>query len=312
MSWISEMFSGNRAKNQAKAAEDAAKAKEEADRLTAQKREDDLKAEAAAKMATLRTNASGAARTSANQYFQNLGYDPQQFAPDLDAKINEILGTTSQDDPNVGQYFKDIGQSIFSNKQDAFRSNAVRGLNNVFAPDFEHQRISDAADDPILNDVYNEQYGNADNYIQNLFKRGVINQTGLEGARKNLGTQGARVHSTLEDIGSGVLAGGRQGLSDVANRARSTAQTLPFGTGFDPSSYANEANRSYDDFVSRLGNSVRSKVTGPLFDTSNLGAIAGAAQGAGNFKFDPKALAGAFDPNKDEQQQNQAVSRISF
>jgi hypothetical protein len=313
MSWLSEAFSGNRAKQQAASAEQQRLAKEEADRVAAQKREDDLKAEQAAKMAALRTNSEAAGRNSANQFFTNQGLDPAQFQGDLDAKIQEILGTTSTDDPNVGQYFKDIGQSIFNTKQDAFRSNAGRSLNSVFTPDYEHTRIADTTDDPILSDVFNEQRGQADSYINNLFKRGVINQTGKEGAERNLDTQGARVHSTLNDIGSDVLATGRQGLTDIQNRARSTAQTLPFGSTFDVGNYANQANRSFDDFMGSLGNSIRSRVTSPLFDTSGLAAIAGGAQGAQNLKFDPKALAGALaSDTDDENKQQDAVNRISF
>jgi len=159
------MFSGNRAKQQAATAEEQRLAKEEADRKAAQDKLDADNAAKAKSMAELRTNASAAGRNSANQYFTNLGYDPTQFAPDLDSKIQEILGTTATDDPNVGQYFKDIGQSIFNSKQDAFRSNAGRSLNSVFTPDYEHTRIADTTDDPILSDVFNEQRGQADDYI---------------------------------------------------------------------------------------------------------------------------------------------------
>jgi len=125
--------------------------------------------------------------------------------------------------------------------------------------------------------------------------------------------QGARVHSTLNDIGSDVLATGRQGLTDIQNRARSTAQTLPFGSSFDVGNYANQANRSFDDFMGSLGNSVRSRITSPLFDTSGLAAIAGGSQGAQNLKFDPRALAGQLSTDDEEQKKQQdAVNRVSF
>jgi hypothetical protein len=288
-------------------------AAEERAREQAIAREEQLKAEKRAANQKLRTDSSAAARAAANRYFETLGYDPNQFSSDVDTRINEILGSTAEDDPNVGQYFKDIGDSIFQSRQTGARSQANRSLANTFGPDYEFQRVGDELDDSVIGDIYGEQRSKADSYIQNLFKRGVIGAKGVEGATADLDKQGSKVRATLNDIGGGILSKGRQNITDILNRARTSASTMPFGTNFNVGDYANQINRNYDQFVSTLGDQFRSKLPSDnLFDTKGLASIAGATQGAGNFKFDPKALAGVVGQDDEEQQRNAAISRVNF
>lgn len=278
-----------------------------------QARLDKKEAEQKASLAALRTNASGAARTSAQNYFSGQGLDPTQYQGDIDAKINEILATTSEDDPNVGSYFTDLGDTIYQNRQNAARSQAGRSVDSLFGPEFERSRIGNTLDDSILADIESGARGKADTYVENLFKRGVINDTGRNAARSNLDEQGAGVRSILNTLGSDSLAAGRQSLSDIANRARTGAQTLRLGNNFDPSTFGGEADSAFNDFLAGLNDSIRSKAPTNLFDTSGLSAIAGAGQGAQNFKFDPRALAGIIDEENPEGDPTQTQKkRVAF
>jgi len=284
MSWITDLFSSP---PQASPADRGPSAEE----IAAQKAAEEAAAQKQTNIAK-RGQAVDASRQAANDYFTSLGLDPNMFSDDVNHRITQALSYTADDDPNIGQYLDNLGQTIYDTRTAANRQNATRQLDLSFAPDFETSRIANTADDPILAAINNEQRGTADDYVNNLVKRGVISASGQAAAEKDLDTQGARVKTILDDLGNTSIAAGRQNLSDIVGRGRSAASSLALGNTFDPTKYTSEADQAYNDFVNNLGNSIRSKVTGPLYDTSKLATIAGSAQGAGNFKFDPSALAG--------------------
>lgn len=298
MSWLSELFGGGG--DDPMAAERLRQDAEDRRQREAQTRLDAEKAEARTKALALRSNASTAGRNSAQQYFSNLGLDPNEYTPDIDNRISEVLGITAEDDPNVGSYLADLGQQIYSNREGALRTRSGRDVDMMFQPEFERSRIADTADDDILSQINTAERGEADAFVDNLFKRGVITEAGRSGASRNLDDQGSRVRGILDEIGQSVLSGGRQNLTDIANRGRQTAQTLKLGQSFDPSTYGTQADQSSTSFLGGLGDKIKGRITDDLYDTSGLGAIAGAAQGAGNTKFDPNALAGVISDEEDE------------
>lgn len=294
------LFNSDNADNDAAMAVQQKAAADERARVAAQAQADKDKASAAAADQSFRTSASGAAKNSANSYFSNLGLDPNQYSGDIDTKIQEILGLSAPGDKDLGSHLSGLGESIYNTRQNAGQTQALRGVNSVFTPDFERSRISDTADQPLLNDINTEQRGKADSYINNLFKRGVINQTGVQGAESNLDTQGAKVRTTLDDLGRGVIDSGRQSLTDIANRGRQNASTLQLGQTFDPSTYGAQADTATNSWLSKLGDNIRSRIPSNLYDTSNLASVAGGAQGAQNLAFDPSALAGKAVPGQSD------------
>lgn len=310
MSWLSELFGGG---DDAIQAEMMRQAAEDRRIQEAQARADAEKEALRQKNVALRQSTADTSRNAALQYFQNMGLNPNDFSGDIDARIAQALGTTADDDPNIGQYLTDLGQSVYDTREGGARSKAGRDIDMLFQPEFESQRISDTLDDPILAQIDAAERGEANNFVDNLLKRGVITEAGRSGAYRNLDEQGARVRGILDQIGKGTLAGGRQDLTNIANRGRQTAQTLRLGQSFDPGFYGSEANRTTDEFLGGLSDKIRGQITDNLYDTSGLAAVAGAAQGGQNLKFDPRALAGQFldDENPDDNETNPA-KRVTF
>lgn len=277
-----------------------------------QRAQDKADADAAAqKLADLRTTSSNNARSATNDYFQNLGLDPTAYSGDIDSRINQILNGIGTSDPNPGSYFSTAPQDIYDALTKNYQTKETSALDKIFDPNFATTKISSTMDDPYLTSILGDQRSSADAIIQNMLKRGVITDTGAAAAENDLNNQASGVKTKLQTIGDQVLAGGQQKLNDIINNARTTAGTLKLGQGFDPSTYSSNVDQAFNDFVSSLGDQIKSNVTGNLFQTNGLSSIAGAAQGAGNTAYNPKAAAGVIqddttntnntttDPNKE-------------
>lgn len=248
--------------------------------------------DAASKDAALRASASGNARTKAMGYFQSHGVDPTQYSGDIDTQIADALSAAPVGDTNLPSYLSGIGESLYSNAQGAARTKAMRDISSLFGPDYINTHIAPTTGSDITAGIYGKQKASADDYINNLFKRGVITSTGVAGAEKGLEDQGARVRKQLEKLRTDALATGKQSLTDIANTGKGAASTLELGQSFDPSVYGSQADQATSSFLGGLSDTLQGGVPGNLFDTSGLAALAGASQGAQNTKFDPKALAG--------------------
>lgn len=274
----------------------------EAQRIAAQERAKREETETLTKrrgeLAELRTGSANAARGNASRYFTEQGLDPAQYSNDIDERINEILGTISQDDANPGTYFNDLGEDVYQDEESAYRGKQSRKLNELFPTNFETDRIQDTMDDDILAAIKGEQRGSAEQLVNNMLARGVITGTGKNTALADLDRQSFSVQDRLRELGSTTLAGGRQSLTNIANRGKQAAGSLNLGQSFDPFSYTKDTDAAFNDFINNLSGSIRAKVPGQLFDTSNLAAIAGAGQGAQNTAFDPAALAGIIQNNQ--------------
>jgi hypothetical protein len=257
-------------------------------------------------LAGLRSSAAGSAKQRATDYFAEQGLDPEQYSPAISRRIDNILMGIAPEDPNPGAYFSNAGEDIFGAEQTAARGKAGRLVDETFAPNFETQRIADTFDDPYLDSIFNEERSEADAIIENMFNRGVLTATGRTGARADLDRQGSGARTKLNEIGTGVLSSGRDALRGVSDKARSAAQTLNLGSLFDPNQYRSEADASFDSFLGSINDQIRSRVPGDLFQTGGLAAIGGAAQGAQNTKFNPKALSGVTDEDEEETEETPA------
>lgn len=259
------------------------------------RRREQEKADAAAKkqeLAGMRASARTGAGGTVNEYFRGRGLDPTRYSGSIEQQLNDILAGISPTDENPGQAFQNAGASIYDTLQSGERVKAQDTLNTLFAPNWETKRVPWTLDDPYLASIEQEQYSDADSIIRNMLDRGVLTSAGYNAAAKDLENQRAGAKTRLNEVGTGLLAGEQQKLRDIANTARQTAGSLQLGQNFDPYSYSSEADQGFTDFLSTLGDQIRAGLPGKLFNTAGLAAIGGAAQGAGNTAYNPKAATG--------------------
>lgn len=294
----------------AKIEADAAREQREAEARAAEEARIRQEQEEARKLAEFETRLGSAFTTgvgSAEDYFRQRGVDPAQYSSNIMSEANMRRASVPQLAGEVGSYFSGIGEDVYTELTDALRGRTQRSLNEIAPEGFARGRIQDTADDEIINAILGEQRLEAENYARRLLDRGVITEGGLGAALEDIGKQANVGEFKLQELGSGILEGGRGGAIDIANRGRSRASTLDLGDTFDP--YANtgtELNNFFTDFLSNLGNRFRAQAPSDLFDVSGLPVLAGAAQGAGNTAFDPKAIAGLFDEEEDEDENAQS------
>ena len=184
----------------------------------------------------------------------------------------------------------------------ATRQAALSSVNARYTPGFETSYLPDVYDDPLATTVYGEQRGKAEDYLNNLLKRGVVTDTGFQAGLKGLDEQGSRVRTQLQGIGQTLLDAERAKLGGIADTARQRAGTLGVNEAFDFSPYDTQVQSAVGDFGSKFADTFRASLPGDLFDTSGLAALAGGAGGgAGSGTvFDPAAVAGATTSAEDD------------
>lgn len=273
---------------------------QEAAAATAKQQSDAKAASDAANLAALRTSSAANATKATNDYFTGAGLDPTAYSSGIDSQISQMLNGISPTDPNPGSTFTNAPTDVFNALQSQGQNKNVNAVNALFPANFQNTKVPQNIVDPEINSIESTQYNSADDIIKNMLARGVITPTGQASAEAELQRQTPGVISQLQTLGQGTVASEQQALSDIANNAKQTAQTTPLGTAFDPSTYGTEADQNFNDFVNNLSTTLQGKVTGNLFNTTGLAAIAGAGQGAGNTNFDPTAAGGVISPNAND------------
>lgn len=261
------------------------------------------------------SNRLGAAYTtgldSAKQYFASRGLNPDDYIGAITSQANSARASVPTLDEAPGSYFNNLGQMAYDNLKSAKQAQSLRAVNTLFGDNYATNRVTNDLDDATIAAILGEQQNTAEQYVNNLLNRGVITSAGAASALKNVQGQKATANARLDEIGRGILEGGRGKLNTIANEGRSKASSLDLGDIFDPAAYSSRADNEFSTFLQGLGQNLRAAAPSDLFNTSGLAGVAGAAQGAQNTKYDPNALAGIFD-NDDEDKKNSSSVNSPF
>lgn len=153
--------------------------------------------------------------------------------------------------------------------------------------------VPDTLDDSAISSVFGAKQGKAQDYINNLVKRGVVTPTGQKAGITALEGQAPRVRNQLNDVGRLLLEQERGKVRGIYNEGAAAAGSVGAGASFDPTPYSSRAQSSVSTFGSGLVDAIAGQVPGDLFDTSGLAGATGApSSGQANLDFDPYAVSG--------------------
>jgi len=233
---------------------------------------------------TSKSNAYNDAMNATIRRFQAQGVDPTGY---MDQYINPAL-TSAQNtiqnlSPNPGAAYQGIGDQIVQQALADKRTAAGNTLNSVFDPNYATRSIGDNIGDASYAKILSEQFDPLTAQLTNAQKRGTLTDAGYSAALDALNQKKSAAQSTLQSLGSNIIASNRQGINDIISGARTAANNLTLGGTFDPSAYSAQAAglaaKDQAGFEGALRNAVGGSKFADLTDLMNAG---GAVQGATN------------------------------
>jgi hypothetical protein len=213
------------------------------------------------------------------------GLDEAEFLPIIMRALQGARGGIPEFDPNPLSYFTGAAGGALTSERDRRRSKFTNDIDK-FAPfNFADMRIGNTMDDDLITGMVGDDYNRAILEAQRQKDRGVLTDAGYTGAMQNIDRQRPGINARLQDTGGGLLEEGRQTLRNRANAGRQGASMYELGQQFSPLDTQNMIDQDFTNFRTTLADRLKAKVgTSPLFDTSDLLNVGGAAQGALNTK----------------------------
>lgn len=311
MGLLDSIFGDDGSKQKKRAARKAAKDKQD-EKKAKEEEEERIKKEDKQKKREFNQSVGKSyklAQGDVEDYFGNRGItDLSQYAPQIERALQEAKSSIPDLAGNVNSYFSGVPESVYNSIQDAMRTRAQTDLSKLYQPGFSSDLIGDTADDDVIANILSTQRAQADKYAKNLLDRGVVTNSGYGAIMDDLLAQEGKARGTLNDLGSGILSGERSKLEDIFNQGMFNAGNLNLGQTFNAGDYGKKIDDEFSSFLSSLGDKFNAQVPSNLFQTSGLAARGGAAQGAQNTAFDPKALAGIFDEDDQDDEDRKDTS----
>ena len=249
---------------------------------------------AAARQATIGELSPGWQK-SISDAFTAYGADPTKHSADIESRLAKIIAGIPADATDLDKYFADqgVGNKLISELEPGYRTQAKSAFEAAAPKSF----VPLTADDALIESIVNEDRATADKYIQNMVDRGQIIGAGADAARTDLNRQAGLGRTRLSEIGTGLIGTEEGTLGSERAKRLSAYDQLKLDQPYDVGGDVASLNKLASDFIGTLGTGLRTGLgSTPLFSTTGLGAIAGAAQGGQNTAFTPSTGGGATVP----------------
>lgn len=250
-----------------------------------QQRQDAQKAADEAKFVTNRDNAYTGAQANARTLLTGRGLNPDDYMGIISSALDDTKARIPDADPNPASYFtNDVINNALTQEENQRRIKNTGVVNNTFAPGYDTSALSDTADDPYINEILSGQYSNAQKALDYAKARGQLNDTGYSGAVQKLDSQKTGAQSTLDSLGSSVIAKDRTGLGNIKSDATTAANDYTLGgPTFDINPYSTKLTDAVGNYTKNLKGDITNALGGTqLFDTNDILLSGARAQGPQN------------------------------
>lgn len=213
-----------------------------------------------------------------------LGLNYDEFKDPIISEFQRQRGNIPQLDSNPGAYFgDDLVDRVLGRVRDTRRNQYGQQVNQFAGDGFADKAVGNEFDDTVLNNIYDEQYGDASSQLQRAFARGNLSPIGMSLAQKQLESQGRAGRSRLQDLGGGVLSRYRTELGDIGTAARTRAGGYELGGNFNADDYRQQIDTKKGEFGQRLEGDIRDATKGEqIFNVDDIIGKAGVSQGTYN------------------------------
>jgi hypothetical protein len=234
-----------------------------------------------------RSNAMLNAQDYGKQQLSRFGLsqdDPYGIWSSFNSQLTRNNSQLMDNQDFTAQLGNNVFDSVLSTARGDQRSKMTRDFNNSIGANYLEDTFADTVDDPYLDAILNEQFEEAQGYLNSARDRGQLNMNSFERAIGSLGKEKNRARGELETIGRGVLSTVRD---DVGRRKDSTLQRINAFDFGDNINIGDEVGRVKSKATSALG-SLDSEIRRSLgsrefFDPNSLVAKSAAFSGASNY-----------------------------
>lgn len=184
---------------------------------------------------------------------------------------------------NYGDLARQIASDAVGTQTGIARDRFGVATDNMFPTGFATERLPDTMDDALIESIIGDRFGDATAFLDRGMSRGQLNDRGYQRALDNLTDQRLAANSRVQDLGLGLIEGGRGDLRTIADNARTEASSFELGRQFDLDQFGQRADERAGAFTDGLEGQLRNAIGGdPLFDTQGAYSVGAIGQGVIN------------------------------
>jgi len=188
--------------------------------------------------------------------------DPYGVYNEFTGRLNSANASLTPGADYSSAFTPTILDEILGSARTGQRNKYRTAFNSDLSPYYAEEQFGSTRDDPILESILNQQYGDAVSDLDAARGRGQATQAVYDRALRDLGTSRSTANSTLQGLGQGVLSGIVGDIGTRRQRALDTAAEWDFGTDYDPRMEAQRVR----DYATQRGTTLEGDIRGAVGD----------------------------------------------